>query len=69
MRIAVIGTHGTGKTSLVEEFLKLKPNYEVIPEIAREMIQKDVMTDSMFDFQLELLKRKILAENTLRKGA
>lgn len=32
MRIAVIGTHGVGKTTLVEDFCAAHPGYEHVPE-------------------------------------
>jgi cytidylate kinase len=32
MRIAVTGTHGTGKTTLVEDFVAARPGYESVPE-------------------------------------
>lgn len=32
MRIAVVGTHGTGKTTLVEDFCAAHPAYEHVPE-------------------------------------
>ncbi len=67
MRIAVIGTHGVGKTTLVEEFAKRKPEYTVIPEMARDMIEeRKGRIDSWFDFQLELLTRKLKAEHEQR---
>lgn len=69
MRIAVIGTHGVGKTTLVEEFAKRKPEYTIIPEIAREMIEeRKGRIGSWFDFQLELMRRKIKAEHEQRNN-
>jgi len=63
MKIAVIGTHGVGKSTLVEEFARRKPEYKVIPEIARDMIEeRKGRITSWFDFQLELMRRKIEAE-------
>ena len=32
MRIAVVGTHGSGKTTLVEDFVAATPGYESVPE-------------------------------------
>ncbi len=32
MRIAVVGTHGVGKTTLVEDFCAAHPGYEHVPE-------------------------------------
>lgn len=32
MRIAVTGTHGSGKTTLVEDFVAAMPGYESVPE-------------------------------------
>jgi GTPase SAR1 family protein len=32
MRIAVVGTHGSGKTTLVEDFVAAMPGYEAVPE-------------------------------------
>ena len=32
MRIAVIGTHGTGKTTLVEDIVAAAKGYESVPE-------------------------------------
>ncbi|GEM_PF-3036471 len=69
MRIAVIGTHGVGKTTLVEEFVKRKPEYTIIPEIARDMIEeRKGRISSWFDFQLELMMRKIKAEYEHREN-
>lgn len=63
MRIAVIGAHGSGKTTLVEEFAQRNPSYLVIPEIAREMIDAcGGQVNSLHDFELELLWRKLEAE-------
>ena len=63
MKIAVIGTHGVGKSTLVSEFTKIRPDFVVIPEFAREMIEeRHGRIDSWFDFQLELMKLKIEAE-------
>jgi broad-specificity NMP kinase len=28
MRVAVTGTHGVGKTTLIDDFLALRPHYE-----------------------------------------
>ncbi|MBN1289500.1 MAG: ATP-binding protein [Actinobacteria bacterium] len=69
MKIAVIGTHGVGKSTLVSEFISRRPEYSVIPEMAREMIaeqQGDI--GSWFDFQIELLWRKTRSENTHKTG-
>jgi predicted ATPase len=40
MRIAVTGTHGTGKTTLIEDFAALKPEYHPVPEPYFELLQK-----------------------------
>jgi GTPase SAR1 family protein len=32
MRLAIIGTHGTGKTTLLEDFVSAQPSYEAVPE-------------------------------------
>ena len=32
MRIAVTGTHGSGKTTLIEDFCTQSPSYELVPE-------------------------------------
>jgi hypothetical protein len=32
MRIAVTGTHGTGKTTLIDDFAAARPGYVVVPE-------------------------------------
>src|SRR6478609_4978243 len=32
MRIAVTGTHGSGKTTLIEDFVAANPHYENMPE-------------------------------------
>jgi GTPase SAR1 family protein len=38
MKIAVIGAQGVGKSTLVAEFTKRRPDYTLIPEIARDML-------------------------------
>lgn len=40
MRIAVTGTHGTGKTTLIEDFAALKLEYHPVPEPYFELLQK-----------------------------
>jgi GTPase SAR1 family protein len=42
MRIAVTGTHGSGKTTLVEDFLELRPGYEHEPEPYLALAQNGV---------------------------
>jgi hypothetical protein len=32
MRLAITGTHGTGKTTLLEDFVSAQPLYEAVPE-------------------------------------
>ncbi|MCX5516507.1 hypothetical protein C3941_18800 [Kaistia algarum] len=32
MRIAVTGTHGSGKTTLIDDFVSARPDYESVPE-------------------------------------
>lgn len=67
MKIAVIGTHGVGKSSLVGEFVKKRPDYVLIPEMAREMLsERHGDIGSWFDFQIELLWRKTTSEGELK---
>lgn len=69
MKIAVIGTHGVGKSSLVGEFARKRPEYSVIPEMARDMIaERHGDIGSWFDFQIELLWRKTTSEKELREN-
>jgi hypothetical protein len=42
MRIAVTGTHGSGKTTLVEDFLEQRPGYEHEPEPYLALAQNGV---------------------------
>ena len=39
MRIAVAGTHGVGKSTLIEEFLRLHPEFEHEPEPYAVMVE------------------------------
>ena len=39
MRIAVAGTHGVGKSTLIEEFLRLHPEFEYEPEPYAVMVE------------------------------
>jgi len=67
LKNAVTGTPGVGKSTLVEEFVKRRPEYSVIPEMAREMIAaRRGKIDSWLDFQLELLWRKTRGATALR---
>jgi len=67
LKIAVVGSQGVGKSTLIEEFVRRRPEYVIIPEIAREMLERAGGTvPSWFDFQLELLWRKIEAETEAR---
>lgn len=43
MRIAVTGTHGSGKTTLIEDFLERRPGYEHEPEPYLALAQNGVM--------------------------
>ena len=66
MKILITGAHSTGKTTLIEEFVKKNQgttNIHVIPEVARQMIEagyplgKQGNTDSYTHYlskQLEL---------------
>jgi GTPase SAR1 family protein len=42
MRIAVTGTHGSGKTTLIEDFCTDCPSYELVPEPYWLMAQADM---------------------------
>ena len=42
MRIAVTGTHGSGKTTLIEDFLERHPRYEHEPEPYLALAQNGV---------------------------
>jgi len=67
LKIAVVGSQGVGKSTLIKEFVRRRPEYVIIPEIAREMLERAGGTvPSWFDFQLELLWRKIEAETEAR---
>lgn len=43
MRIAVTGTHGSGKTTLVEDFVAATPGYEAVPEPYWLLVQQGVV--------------------------
>ncbi|WP_395173845.1 AAA family ATPase [Roseibium alexandrii] len=65
MRIAVTGTHGTGKTTLIEDFAALKPEYHPVPEPYFELLQKghcfsDPPTIDDFSSQLDQNIRTVL---------
>jgi predicted ATPase len=67
LKIAVIGSQGVGKSTLIEEFVRRRPEYAVIPEMARDMIARSHgAVASWLDFQLELLANKVRAEADLR---
>jgi len=61
MKIAIIGSHGTGKTTICNEFIKKHPEYFLIPEIARvfgiEKIEKCI------DVQKEMFLCQKFIEN------
>jgi energy-coupling factor transporter ATP-binding protein EcfA2 len=42
MRLAVTGTHGTGKTTLVDDFAAACPHYEAVPEPYWLLVQQGV---------------------------
>lgn len=57
MRIAITGTHGTGKTSLIEDFVALNPHYHPIPEPYWELVQQGhvfAAPPSIEEFELQL---------------
>lgn len=43
MRIAVTGTHGSGKTTLIEDFVAANPHYEHMPEPYWLLVQQGVV--------------------------
>lgn len=43
MRLAVSGTHGVGKTTLIDDFLALRPDYAHAQEPYWEMVQRGVV--------------------------
>lgn len=68
MKIAVIGTFQVGKTSVIEGFTRRLPQYQVIPEYARELIEeseRDIRGDR--EFQLKVMNMKLAAERELVK--
>ena len=69
MRIAVTGTHGTGKTTLIEDFAALKPDYNPVPEPYFELLQRghsfsDPPSIDDFSSQLDQNVRTILETNS-----
>lgn len=57
MRIAITGTHSTGKTTLIEDFADLHPQYEIIPEPYWELVQQGAVFASpptIDDFELQM---------------
>jgi nicotinamide riboside kinase len=53
MKIGIIGTHGTGKTTLCNNFVKKYPEYFLIPEIARVYgIEKIKNKTSMIQWEM-----------------
>jgi predicted ATPase len=71
MRIAFMGAHGVGKTTLINE-LKKYFNFPVIPEIARQVIQEmkkhplQMTMKERLIFEQEILKRQIELEDKYR---
>jgi hypothetical protein len=58
MRIAVAGTHRSGKTSLVEAFGQAHPEYRVVPE-PYEGLQEDLGEDPFDDLTPEAFQRQL----------
>jgi len=75
MKIAIIGSHGTGKTTLANELSKLYPECFLIPEIARvfgiEKINTQIRTlflqEKMMDVQIyiESLHQNFIADRSI----
>src|SRR6185369_16723424 len=75
MKIAVTGTHGVGKTTLIEEFLRLHPEfghepepYDVLSEdygeeFAAEPCAEDFLRQ--LEFNLERLKQRATEVNVI----
>lgn len=59
MRIAVVGTHMTGKSSLIAELARLLPAYEVIPEPYLQLAEEGHSFHALptaEDFELQLVR-------------
>ncbi len=57
MRIAVTGTHGSGKTTLIDDFVEAHPAYDGVPEPYWDLAQGDVALGaepSTDDFEIQL---------------
>ena len=74
MRIAVSGTHGVGKSTLIDEFLRLHPEfkhepepYEVLVEDGEEFSEEPTVEDFLrqLEFNLERLDQHASSENVI----
>ena len=74
MRIAVSGTHGVGKSTLIDEFLRVHPEfdhepepYEVMVEYGEEFSEEPCVEDFMrqLEFNLERLGQHTSGENLI----
>ena len=75
MRIGVTGTHGVGKTTLIEEFLRLHPEYQHEPEpyevlsedYGEEFAAEPCVEDFLrqLEFNLERLKQRAAEVNVI----
>src|SRR4051794_19163926 len=75
MRIAVSGTHGVGKSTLIDEFLRLHPEFEHEPEpyavlvedYGEEFSEEPTVEDLLrqLEFNLERLGQHASGENVI----
>ena len=74
MRIAVAGTHGAGKSTLIEQFLRVHPEfeyeaepYEVMVEDGEEFSAEPCVEDFLrqLEFNLERLSQHASGENVI----
>ena len=75
MRIAVSGTHGVGKSTLIEEFLRLHPQFEheaepyevMVEDYGEEFAAEPCVEDFLrqLEFNLERMGQHATAENVI----
>lgn len=68
MRIVVSGTHASGKSTLIADFVAVHPEYEVLPDPFEELMDEgfDDLDSALFSSQLVVAARRLLL---LRPGS
>jgi nicotinamide riboside kinase len=69
-KIVIIGSHGVGKTTLIQRLKSMYPNCNFIDEVARDLqirlgkSTRDMNTDEKSQFQLEAMQLQINQEKS-----